>query len=54
VPAPPSARSLSSADRARPILNADDSGQQVNRMIFYPLVIGLFLLVDTVLRQTGH
>jgi hypothetical protein len=25
-----------------------------NRMIFYPLAIGLFLLVDTVLRQTGH
>jgi hypothetical protein len=38
----------SSVRRARPI------PKRVNRMIFYPLAIGLFLLVDTVLRQTGH
>ena len=26
----------------------------VGRLIFYPLAIGLFLLVDTALRATGH
>ena len=27
---------------------------RMSRMIFYPLAIGLFLLVDTVLRSSGH
>jgi hypothetical protein len=28
--------------------------RRVGRLIFYPLAIGLFLLVDTALRATGH
>ena len=27
---------------------------RMSRMIFYPLAIGLFLLIDTVLRSSGH
>jgi len=28
--------------------------RSVGRLLFYPLAIGLFLLVDTALRVTGH
>jgi hypothetical protein len=31
-----------------------EGSPRMNRMIFYPLAIGLFLLIDTVLRSSGH
>jgi hypothetical protein len=31
-----------------------EGSPQMNRMIFYPLAIGLFILIDTALRSSGH
>jgi hypothetical protein len=50
VPDPGIAQAQGSAPRA----DTSRGASRVNRLVFYPLVIGLFLAVDTVLRVTGH